>query len=251
MTRDQIQTVLDALQGYQPYAQVGTQVRQKTDESIAILQAALAEPSEPVAEVAGDYNTKHIIFLPAGIALEVGDKLFTHPASKPELPYDVVVGGNTFRKGVSLDTFVMAAKRWHKDAYPMTYELSQEQKDANLNALLLSVAQPSKLGQGVDPDDFPACGALYELKSTVPEQEPVGMTATLWGGQMVTWASDIPLPEGTKLFTHPASKVEPLTDEEIFSHADTFGAFQYGDAQGDKRLAFARAIEQAVWEKMK
>ena len=209
MTRDQIQTVLDALQGYQPYAQVGTQVRQKTDESIAILQAALAEPSEPVAEVAGDYNTKHIIFLPAGIALEVGDKLFTHPASKPELPYDVVVGGNTFRKGVSLDTFVMAAKRWHKDAYPMTYELSQEQKDANLNALLLSVAQPSKLGQGVDPDDFPACGALYELKSTVPEQEPVGMTATLWGGQMVTWASDIPLPEGTKLFTHPASKPEP------------------------------------------
>ena len=84
MTRDQIQTVLDALQGYQPYAQVGTQVRQKTDESIAILQAALAEPSEAVAEVAGDYNTKHIIFLPAGIALEVGDKLFTHPASKPE-----------------------------------------------------------------------------------------------------------------------------------------------------------------------
>ncbi len=83
MTRDQIQTVLDALQGYQPYAQVGTQVRQKTDESIAILQAALAEPSEPVAEVAGDYNTKHIIFLPAGIALEVGDKLFTHSASKP------------------------------------------------------------------------------------------------------------------------------------------------------------------------
>ena len=137
MTRDQIQTVLDALQGYQPYAQVGTQVRQKTDESIAILQAALAEPegepstvlrlidtikylvgiaergegrkarddelpeqfvlgyvkrleaalaepSEAVAEVAGDYNTKHIIFLPVGIALEVGDKLFTHPASKPE-----------------------------------------------------------------------------------------------------------------------------------------------------------------------
>ena len=45
--------------------------------------ASKPEPSEPVAEVAGDYNTKHIIFLPAGIALEVGDKLFTHPA-KPE-----------------------------------------------------------------------------------------------------------------------------------------------------------------------
>jgi len=71
MTRDQIQTVLDALAWNMP------------QKAVDLLQAALAEPSEPVAEVAGDYNTKHIIFLPAGIALEVGDKLFTHPASKP------------------------------------------------------------------------------------------------------------------------------------------------------------------------
>ena len=46
-------------------------------------------------------------------------------------------------------------------------------------------------------------------------------------------------------------KPSPLTDDEILNHADPFGAFQYGDAQGDKRLAFARAVEQAVWEKMK
>ena len=94
MTRDQIQTVLDALttvdscvglKNYFHDKPDGTDVRldQVVDDAIAILQA-LAEPSEPVAEVAGDYNTKHIIFLPAGIALEVGDKLFTHPASKPE-----------------------------------------------------------------------------------------------------------------------------------------------------------------------
>ena len=55
----------------------------KQEAAISVIKEALAEPSEPVAEVAGDYNTKHIIFLPAGIALEVGDKLFTHPA-KPE-----------------------------------------------------------------------------------------------------------------------------------------------------------------------
>ena len=315
MTRDQIQTVLDALQGYQPYAQVGTQVRQKTDESIAILQAALAEPSEAEHEAVawsewaideyleeysligddGDYtpsdDEKFVIkdaiigFMSAtpetknspriediqqavargwcsdrnllkrmdsdlatDIAYQVAALLFTHPASKPELPYDVVVGGNTFRKGVSLDTFVMAAKRWHKDAYPMTYELSQEQKDANLNALLLSVAQPSKLGQGVDPDDFPACGALYELKSTVPEQEPVGMTATLWGGQMVTWASDIPLPEGTKLLTHPATKPEPLTLGTI---QKLWSAAGHKETLKGRVNAFARAVEAAVWEKMK
>lgn len=40
-----------------------------------------------------------------------------------------------------------------------------------------------------------------------------------------------------------------LTDEEIFHAAEPFGAFEYGDAQGHKRIAFARAIEAAVLEK--
>lgn len=39
-----------------------------------------------------------------------------------------------------------------------------------------------------------------------------------------------------------------LTDNEIFDLAEPFGAFQYGDAQGDKRIAFARAVEQAAYE---
>jgi hypothetical protein len=38
---------------------------------------------------------------------------------------------------------------------------------------------------------------------------------------------------------------QPLTDEQIFELAEPFGEFQFGDAQGDKRLAFARAIEAA------
>ncbi len=40
-----------------------------------------------------------------------------------------------------------------------------------------------------------------------------------------------------------------LTDEEILNTADFFGSFQYGDAQGHKRLEFARAIEQRLKEK--
>lgn len=78
MTRDQIQTVLDALQGYQPYAQVGTQVRQKTDESIAILQAALArvdkplEPSAAVFELGG-------LSVPTAYALLGQQVVLQHP----------------------------------------------------------------------------------------------------------------------------------------------------------------------------
>lgn len=40
-----------------------------------------------------------------------------------------------------------------------------------------------------------------------------------------------------------APQAEPLTDDQIFELAEPFGAFQYGDAQGDKRKEFARAIE--------
>ncbi len=40
-----------------------------------------------------------------------------------------------------------------------------------------------------------------------------------------------------------------LTDEEILDAADSFGSFQYGDAQGHKRLEFAKAIEAKAKEK--
>ena len=40
-----------------------------------------------------------------------------------------------------------------------------------------------------------------------------------------------------------------LTDEEIFDIADKFGSFQYGDAQGHKRLDYAKAIEAKLKEK--
>jgi len=38
-----------------------------------------------------------------------------------------------------------------------------------------------------------------------------------------------------------AQASKPLSDAEIFDLAEPFGAFEFGDAQGDKRLAFARA----------
>ena len=47
------------------------------------------------------------------------------------------------------------------------------------------------------------------------------------------------------LYTTPQSTRQLLTDEQIMELAEPFGAFEYGDAQGHKRQAFARAIEEA------
>ncbi len=47
----------------------------------------------------------------------------------------------------------------------------------------------------------------------------------------------------------PQPTKQPLTREEIFDLAEPFGEFQYGDAQGDKRIYFARAIIAAYEQK--
>ena len=46
----------------------------------------------------------------------------------------------------------------------------------------------------------------------------------------------------------PAAARVPLTRDRILELAEPFGAFDYGDAQGDARIAFARAIEAAGQE---
>jgi len=40
-----------------------------------------------------------------------------------------------------------------------------------------------------------------------------------------------------------------LSTEEIFKLAEPFGEFKHGDAQGDKRIAYARAVEAALNQK--
>lgn len=44
------------------------------------------------------------------------------------------------------------------------------------------------------------------------------------------------------LYTAPQPVKQPLTREELFELAEPFGEFQYGDAQGHKRIDFANAI---------
>ena len=60
----------------------------------------------------------------------------------------------------------------------------------------------------------------------------------------VHWFGKAPAADA-KLYTTPqpahATQAE-VTDEQILEVAEPFGAFEYGDAQGDKRIDFARAI---------
>ena len=93
MTKTAIQTVLDALttvdscvglKNYFHDKPDGTDVRldQVVDDAIAILQAALAEPSEPVAWL-GDGGSLWLRNT-SPYSNGRGQPLFTHPASKPE-----------------------------------------------------------------------------------------------------------------------------------------------------------------------
>lgn len=78
------------------------------------------------------------------------------PMNTP-LPADVKVGHTTFRKGVSLRIFVEAARRWHREAFPEGYILTDEQKAANLARLqgkhgVTLVDGQSKPLSGIDAD---------------------------------------------------------------------------------------------------
>ena len=90
MTRDQIQTVLNALQNSQLFVQASSNINvlegfgqqlDDADEAIALLRAFLAEPSEPIG-----YAYENQDFIGSVIGAK-GDwapheiPLFTHPAS--------------------------------------------------------------------------------------------------------------------------------------------------------------------------
>ena len=94
-------------------------MRKDTPASADVIAAVISELQRSYAEVAR--------WTTAFNELEAGSG---------KLPYDVIVGGNTFRKGVSFAAFVLAAQNWHREAYPQSYNLTQEQKDENFARLI-------------------------------------------------------------------------------------------------------------------
>lgn len=66
-----------------------------------------------------------------GVGVECAAADAADPLDIP-LPCAVTVGHIPFRQGVSLATFVLAARRWHREAFPEAYELTEEQRALNL-----------------------------------------------------------------------------------------------------------------------
>ena len=109
--------------------------------SAPALQAGQGDPVAQVSEIDGKkcvtfYSYKALHETPLWTKLYASP---THeraaPAPEPVLPYDVTVGGGTFRKGVKLSTFVLAAQDWHRAANPKFYTLTGEEKAENLRRL--------------------------------------------------------------------------------------------------------------------
>ncbi len=86
-----------------------------------LLRQCAASDQMSAAQVAG-----HHLARPAATTVD--------PMDTP-LPCSVTVGGTTFGKGVALRTFVLAAQRWHREAFPEFYTLTPEQKAENFDRL--------------------------------------------------------------------------------------------------------------------
>ena len=89
------------------------------------------------------------------------------------------------------------------------------------------------------PDDITDCDARWfkaaDLYTTPPQQELVCVCGAVWEGQEL-------------IYTRPQRK--PLTDEEIKNLINEF--FYLGMKSSFRHYAnFARAIEAAIWEKLK
>jgi hypothetical protein len=89
------------------------------------------------------------------------------------------------------------------------------------------------------PEMLSAVGMMDGYDWHAPGCSPDADHAT-WYSAMIAAAPAAPQAE---------PKREPLSDERIDEIGEPFGYFQYGDAQGDKRRAFARAVERAAYER--
>jgi hypothetical protein len=91
--------------------------------------------------------------------------------------------------------------------------------------------------------------AALEAQPEQP-QEPVGLlNVKRWRGELnYDFEYYENLPDGQyKCYTRP-QPLRSLSDDEIFTLAEPYGRFEFGDSQGHRRLAFARAIEAKMKE---
>lgn len=242
MNKQDIQTVLNALQNSQLFVQASSNINvlegfgqqlDDADEAIALLRAFLVEPSEkPVAwrhKVLGRIETAEAFAMP----YNWGDRsewepLFTRPASKPSEPVSDLVERLQLGDGSSPD-----------------------------HALLLEAANAiehliGELRKGLKQEEILENKLFKEIHKSTPD--PVAYLVLFEGaGKLLEFTKGNYL-HGAKvehipLFTHPASKPEPLTDDEITSIVRDASKGSAIKRDGSTSHRIARAVEAAVWAK--
>ena len=95
--------------------------------------------------------------------------------------------------------------------------------------------------------ECPACGSEGARAFPKPEQEPVAWAYVNSDDECekIEYCTESPMPEFVPLYTSPPQR-QPLTDAEIWQMVNDCSFNR--DLHADK---FARAIEAAVWEKLK
>lgn len=155
-------------------------------------------------------------------------------SGEARLPHDVKVGHTTFRKGVTLSTFVDAARRWHRAAYPEGYDLSDEQKAENLRRLQ-SAAAPS----------VPAAGDTDRMeKHTVRESIPCAAPGILMVQEADVEPFVHPQYGPGMLFTEDCIMTQPTRQHESLEQIEAHTA-RIKDAHAQLRAELAESAEPA------
>ena len=279
MTKTDIQIILVALEGLNvPYG--------GRKQAITILQAALAEPSEPVIpfdlqqahyaaidraveNVKRDMKVRDVtmrckdydILLPiidtyAGHIL-VGPA--THPASsKPEPDKDLIQALTERDEYHDMADKLAEGIALHFDGDIGEHSSSNSPWDRALDLLdsaaCAETMRLSKQAALAEPSEQPVAWKHRSNKSHFIESPPPPAIENLFiplysrekqphARDAITWT-----PETGYVFAHPATKPEPLTLGTI---QRLWSAAGHKETLKGRVNAFARAVEAAVWEKMK
>ena len=127
---------------------------------------------------------------------------------------------------------LIIARAMEKEASPATQEQASEYDGPELRAMVLAVAALSDIG---DAQREPGDDLAWCEKRAAKDLPVIRAALQSMRGKHASLQSAQAQLAGRK----------PLTDEAIFDIAEPFGSFAHGDAQGDKRRDFVRAIEAA------
>lgn len=113
-------------------------------------------------------------------------------------------------------------------------------------------AAQAEVTDGIRPEDFTVDVVVKPMGGFAPvntqgvrvTHKPTGISVTCDAARSQHTNRHQAFEKLSAILATPTAQAHPaeVTDEQILEVAEPFGAFEYGDAQGDKRIDFARAI---------